>query len=170
MAHIGGVQFATPNGTVTTTQQQTNHADANAKAHAEIIEALYELACWDADQSQSLSDEANAILQDLYWDEDGTGVAASLQEALNEYVSDMPLSVRVRSDWHSPGETFEAAEFEILLSTGGPACRIIGELNRGSVERPVLQHNHWFEPWTESSYDIDTDALLWFCEQFYFGE
>lgn len=157
---------------MTTTQQQTNYADANAKAHAEIIEALYELACWDfstGEVPQPLTETADDILQGLDLIKYGS-YAEAVQLAVTQYVQEMPLSVRVRSDWHSPGETFEAAEFQILLSTGGPACRIIGELNRGSVERPVLQHNHWFEPWPESCYDIDTDALIWFCEQFYFGE
>ena len=161
---------------MTTTQpQQTNHAEDNATSYAKTIEALYELSCWDADQSQPLSDEANAILQDLYWDGDGTGVAASLQEALIEYASEMPLTVLVRSDWHFPDSKMETAEFEILLSTGGPACRIVGQLERGAVAwqagcRPILQHQDWFTPWSDSSYDIDTNALLWFCEQFYYGE
>ena len=86
----------------------------------------------------------------------------------------MPLSVLVRSGWYIPGTApGYAEEFEILLSTGGPACRIIGQLDAGSVAwqsgcRPVMQHQDWFKPWVESSYDIDTNALLWFCEQFYY--
>ena len=154
---------------------QTDRAETNATGHAQTIEALYELHCWDADQSQPLTHEANCILQDLAWDMEGA-TADSLQEAITEYAQEMPLTVLVRSGWYFPGspET-EPAEFEILLSTGGPACRIIGELDGGLVAwqsgcRPVLQHQDWFKPWTESDYDIDTNALLWFCEQFYFGE
>jgi hypothetical protein len=157
-----------------TTATETNHAEANATGHAQTIEALYELHCWDADQSQPLTTEANYILQDLAWDIEGA-TADSLQEAVTEYAQEMPLTVLVRSGWHLPGEDADSEEFEILLSTGGPACRIIGELDRGSVAwqsgcRPILQHQDWFKPWTESSYDIDTNALLWFCEQFYYGE
>lgn len=157
-----------------TTETQPTHAETNATGHAQTIEALYELHCWDADQSQPLTEEANYILQDLAWDIEGA-TADSLQEAVIQYAQEMPLTVLVRSGWHSPGEDADSEEFEILLSTGGPACRIIGELDRGSVAwqsgcRPVIQHQDWFKPWIESSYGIDTNALLWFCEQFYFGE
>ncbi len=156
------------------TTTEANHAERNATGHAQTIEALYELHCWDADTSTPLTDEAKDILAYLAWSNDGS-TADAFQDAVTEYAREIPLSVTVRSDWHFPGEAFTAAEFEILLSTGGPACRIIGELNRGSVAwqsgcRPVMQHQDWFKPWTESSYDIDTNALLWFCEQFYYGE
>ena len=165
-------------GTVTTTQQQQqNHAADNAKSHAETIEALYELHCWDFKTGEvpyALTGAAADVLNDLDWDAE-TGTQDSLKDSVTEYVQQMPLSVQVRSGWHSPGETFETAEFEILLSTGGPACRILGELDRGSVAwqagcQPVIQHQDWFKPWTESDYDVNTDALLWFCEQFYYGE
>ena len=160
-----------------TTETQANHAEANATGHAQTIEALYELSCWDfrtGEVPQALTGAAADLLSDISWDAE-TGTPDSLQEAITEYAQEMPLSVTVRSDWHFPGESLEPAEFQILLSWGGPACRIIGELDRGSVAwqsgcRPVMQHQDWFKPWTESSYDIDTNALLWFCEQFYFGE
>lgn len=165
-------------GTVTTTQpQQTDHAEASATRKGKTIEALYELHCWDfstGETPQPLTGAAAEILSDLGWDAE-TDTQDSLQDSITEYVQQMPLSVLVRSDWHSPGETFIADQFEILLSTGGPACRILGELDRGSVAwqagcRPVIQHQDWFKPWTESTYNVDTDALIWFCEQFYYGE
>ena len=34
-------------------------------------------------------------------------------------IEEDPLSVQVRSGWHSPGEKAESEEFEILLCTGG---------------------------------------------------
>jgi len=151
-----------------------NHAEANATGHAQTIEALYELSCWDGDQETPLTLEAHSVLDDLDWDAK-TGTPETLHEAITDYANEMPLSVTVRSDWHFPGESDEPAEFQILISWGGPSCRIIGQLDRGSVAwqsgcRPVMQHQDWFKPWTESSYDIDTNALLWFCEQFYYGE
>ena len=163
---------------MTTTQpQQANHAEDSATNYAKTIEALYELSCWDfctGEVPQALTGTAAEVLSDLDWDAE-TGTPETLQEAITDYANEMPLTVLVRSDWHFPDSKMEIAEFEILLSTGGPACRIIGELDRGSVAwqsgcRPVLQHQDWFKPWTESSYDIDTNALLWFCEQFYYGE
>jgi hypothetical protein len=161
-----------------TTATDTNHAERNATGHAQTIEALYELHCWDfrtGELPQALTGAAADVLSELDWDVE-TSTPETLQEAITDYANGMPLTVLVRSGWYFPG-AFEAepAEFEILLSTGGPACRIIGELDRGSVAwqsgcRPVMQHQDWFKPWTESSYAIDTNALLWFCEQFYFGE
>ena len=157
-----------------TTETQPTHAETNASGHAQTIEALYELSCWDGDQSQPLTDEAKATLDGLNVSKYGS-YADALQEAVTQYAQEMPLSVTVRSDWHFPGESQEPGEFQILMSWGGPSCRIIGELDRGSVAwqsgcRPVMQHQDWFKPWTEISYDIDTNALLWFCEQFYYGE
>ena len=156
----------------------TNHAERNATGHAQTIEALYELHCWDfrtGELPQALTGAAADLLSDMGWDAE-TGTPDSLQEAVTQYAQEMPLSVLVRSGWHAPGISEQTSEeFEILLSTGGPACRIIGELDRGSVAwqsgcRPVMQHQDWFKPWAEISYDIDIDALLWFCEQFYYGE
>jgi len=160
-----------------TTATDTNHAERNATGHAQTIEALYELHCWDfstGETPQPLTSEANYILQDLAWDMEGA-TADSLQEAIREYAQEMPLTVLVRSGWHLPGEDADSEEFEILLSTGGPACRIIGELDRGSVAwqsgcRPTIQYQDWFKLWSESTYDVDINALLWFCEQLYFGE
>ena len=115
------------------TTTETNHAERNATGHAQTIEALYELSCWDTDQSQPLTLEAHSVLDDLDWDAE-TGTPEILQEAITDYANGMPLSVLVRSGWYIPGTApGYAEEFEILLSTGGPACRIIGQLDAGSV-------------------------------------
>ena len=177
MVHSGGVH--SPHlGTVTTTQQQQqNHAADNAKSYAETIEALHELHCWDfptGELPQALTGAAADVLSDLDWDAENYDLD-SLDYSIMDYVQQMPLTVMVRSDWQPLGGSFQAQEFQILLSTGGPACRILGELDRGSVawqsgRRPVIQYQDWFKPWTESDYDVNTDALLWFCEQFYYGE
>jgi hypothetical protein len=82
-----------------------------------------------------------------------------------------PLSIEVRSDWHSVGEDNNSpTEFRILLYTGGPAVKIIGELDEWmQPERPRLMYQDWFTPWSEYL-DVDPDALLRYCQQFYFGE
>jgi len=166
-----------------TTATDTNHAERNATGHAQTIEALYEISCWDLAPGEipfpggrnRLTEQTAIILDEIGWDA-VKGTPETLQEAITDYANEMPLSVLVRSGWYVPGtREQQPEEFEILLSTGGPACRIIGELDHGSVAwqsgcRPVMQHQDWFKPWTESSYAIDTNALLWFCEQFYFGE
>lgn len=89
-----------------------------------------------------------------------------------ERITEDALSVEVREDWKRPGESATPSEFMVLLSTGGPACRIIGTLDE--YLQPVtarIEFQDWFQPWTvlEDS-PIDQDTLLQYCQQFYFGE
>lgn len=97
----------------------------------------------------------------------------------SEEIQNMPLSVSIRSGWYAPGSADNAPEeFEILLSTGGPACRIHGTLDDHA--EPIsaeLQHQDWGTPWTfcypngdEVADDIDVEeTLLTFARQFYYG-
>lgn len=85
-------------------------------------------------------------------------------------IEEGPLSVQVRDGWRSPGAPSEGAdEYEILLSTGGPALRIYGDLNRGSPTTAELQAQDWFTPWTPVP-DIDSDVLLSYVQNFYFED
>ena len=64
----------------------------------------------------------------------------------------------------------EAAEFCILLTTGGPAVRIRGELDEyNEPRRAWLEVQDWFLPWTEYVC-ADSDVLLNYARCFYFGE
>ena len=93
-----------------------------------------------------------------------------------EQIQEDPLSIEVRSDWHAIGEVHvEPTEYQILLCTGGPACRIEGELN--SHLEPCtarLMHQDWGTPWTEYSRDThqereaDEQVLLAYARQFCF--
>lgn len=77
------------------------------------------------------------------------GECSSLEDAEQRIMED-PLSVEVRSDWCSPGEPFEAGEYRILLATGGPAVRIVGDLGaHGEPSSARLEVQDWFKPWTE---------------------
>src|SRR6516165_543890 len=59
----------------------------------------------------------------------GLGDDEKSEEARDAIMQD-PLSVLVREGWHEPGKDAGAPqEFEILLSTGGPAVRLIGTLD-----------------------------------------
>lgn len=97
------------------------------------------------------------------------------EEAIQQQIDEMPLSVRVRSDWHTPGEAGAAGEYEILLSTGGPAVRITGPLN--SYKDPddaFLQCQDWGTPWQPVAVDRETQLALHyfahnFAQIFYFG-
>jgi|TARA_Y100000310_G_scaffold290034_1_gene316891 hypothetical protein len=94
----------------------------------------------------------------------------TLTDNILERCHEMPLTVQVRSGWYSPGGESEAVEYEILLGTGGPAVRIIGDLDaHGHPHDAELQGQDWFTPW-ERTPGQDQDALLTFASMFYFGE
>lgn len=86
-------------------------------------------------------------------------------------IQEDPLSVEVRSGWYSQGcpDDAKPQEFVILLSTGGPATRIRGELQNGEPTRAWIEAQDWGTPWTQYI-GGDQETLLTYCRQFYFGE
>lgn len=84
-------------------------------------------------------------------------------------IRDSVLSVMVRDGWHSPGQPSEDGpeEYEILLSTGGPACRIFGLLDKhGTPETAEMQVQDWGTHWTY--YPTPQAPLVDFASHFYF--
>jgi len=60
-------------------------------------------------------------------------------------------------------------EYELLLTTGGPALRIWGTLNEHcEPERAELQMQDWGTPW--GRYPAPEATLLEFARCFWFGE
>lgn len=115
------------------------------------------------------------------WEEENAAELAELSEAAGDYgdreaaeqaIQEDPLSVEVRSDWHAPGEDTEPTHFSILLCTGGPAVRILGELGGyGTPACAWLEYQDWGTPWTERvNQPGDMDTLLTYAQQFYFAE
>lgn len=96
------------------------------------------------------------------------------EDECRERILEGPLSLEVRSDWHTPGDQdgTAPAEYLLLLSTGGPALRIVGGLDRGEPTSARLEHQDWGTPWTEMPlYEADDRAaLLAYVGCFYFGE
>lgn len=111
-------------------------------------------------------------------------------EEARRAIEEDALSVQVRSGWYQPGAAIEdttPSEYEILLCTGGPACRIIGELDEhGQPSTARMEVQDWFQPWTEirplverkitaeypgcqENYDSEP-ILLDYARCFYFGE
>lgn len=141
---------------------EISHAEQNARSWMEsIIEMVSAL-----DEPEQ-DDDGNDIPRTI----DGDEVT---QEEAQERIQESPLSVEVRSGWCSLAEWADAPqpeEFCVLLSTGGPALRIIGDLNHhGEPECPRLEYQDWGTPWTEAFGDwVDDDALLTYCQQFCFG-
>ena len=84
------------------------------------------------------------------------------------------ISVEVRSIWASVGDYADECktpgEYLILLTTGGPAVRIRGELDeRGEPTRAWLEVQDWFKPWTEYHQPGLGELLLTYSRCFYFG-
>ena len=95
------------------------------------------------------------------------------KETARDTIQEDPLSVEVRGGWHNPGQASDDREYFILLSTGGPACRIIGELNQHhEPETARVEYQDWGTPWTEyrDTTADDDAAILEYAQQFYFGE
>jgi hypothetical protein len=134
---------------------------------AGVAEQTAALAAAEAALS-AWAEENEAELAEL---EDAAGGCENEDEA-RRAIDDDPLSVEVRSGWHSLGETLQPAEFQILLCAGGPAVRILGELDGDNQPcRAWLEYQDWGTPWTEyHGENADQAVLLSYAGNFYFGE
>lgn len=115
-------------------------------------------------EATTLEELQKLILEELTEDELGFD-----EEEARRTIEEDPLSVQVRSGWHTPGAEAEAEEYEILLGTGGPATRIRGDLDRGQPQTARLEVQDWFKPWTEYL-AAEEDTLLKYASVFYFGD
>lgn len=101
------------------------------------------------------------------------GTDEAIEEA-RDLILESPLSVEVRSVWHTPGsaDVFDD-DYKILLCTGGPAVQIRGTLGRYSEpDSAWLEYQDWGTPWTrynQTTSDED-ESLLEYARQFYFGD
>ncbi len=146
-------QLESASGESTDGDQSPNEATAKA-----------ELDTWDEENGEELAELVKSSQPD--------GDAMKDADEARERIQEGPLSVEVRSGWTSPGETMEAEDFCILLSTGGPALRIRGELDQYKQPcRAWLEYQDWGTPWTEYHGDgCENSTLLTYCRQFYFGD
>lgn len=76
------------------------------------------------------------------------------EDDARERIQEDPLSVEVRSGWES----------------GGPAVRIMGEIDRGEPCRAWIEYQDWGTPWTHAYGVIEHETLLTYCREFYFGD
>lgn len=164
-----------------TTQEKDTRAKDQAKAQLEsIVDMVKRLKhCQDCDGEEcELTDREIYAGINLSYKEGDQATEEERQEYHNEEaarqsIQEDPLSVQIRGGWHNPGEKDEAMEYEILLCTGGPACRIMGELGEhNEPDTAVIEYQDWFTPWEtyhNTNGDEDT-ALLFYARQFYFEE
>lgn len=113
---------------------------------------------WISFQPAALADPDEA--EELAELESVAGDCEDAEDAERRIIED-PLSIEYRGTWQ-PGETPEPADAILLLTTGGPAVRIIAELGRGGVTRARLQVQDWFTAWTDVPDDSAT--LIRYCE------
>lgn len=129
-------------------QQQLSPGQDNARGHVATVCNLYAKYMEASITSDAAADE----------------VAEEAQE--------LALSVQVQSGWQTPGQQLSPEEGCILLTTGGPALRLLVELDVDAAPCGVeLQWADWGTPWqcfplTEA----EDQAMAWFAEQFWYGE
>jgi hypothetical protein len=158
-------------------RKEEDHAYQNAQAWAQsIAEMVAALEC-DYAELDALTEEGTACSDkprhvELIAEATIDGYIMKDADEARDRIQQSPLSVEIRSGWTAPGEAMEAEDFCILLSTGGPALRIRGELNQHKEpDRAWLEYQDWGTPWTEYHGDgCEHETLLTFCRQFYFGE
>jgi hypothetical protein len=140
------------------TENEQNHAIENARAHVEGITEIMALI------DKAGAESCHVEYEGSEYDYDG----------LCERAQEDALAVSVRGPWHTPGEyDNKPSEYLVLLSCGGPACRITGDLNQyGQPDSARVEWQDWGTPWTEYR-DTTTeqdDAVVAFVRLFYFGE
>ena len=139
---------------MTTTKE--NHALNNAISTMETMVENYETGSYIEQSNVTTQDQEEKL------------------EEIRESILNSALSVEFRSGWYSSlydrVRIGEPAEFKILLTWGGPALRVIGEIEENYAVNPKLQYQDWGTLWTDLEITGDQqDALNWFCNCFYFG-
>lgn len=157
-----------------------NHAVQNAEGWVGSIAAM--VAALECDYSRldelknidsaDMTKEEAEEMRELVEESTIDGDEMEKREDAEQRIQESALSVEVRDDWRAVGDDVgDAVEFQILLSTGGPALRIMGELDEHNQPRRAwLEYQDWGTPWTHHVVKDFAEVLLMFCQQFYFGE
>jgi len=151
----------------TTTTIETDHAKDQSRAQYECLSEMVERLEHCNECSEDF-DSGDCEFADRFDNEEEFDEYHNEDKARQDIDED-PLEVSVRSGWCSGPDDMFAEDFLILLCTGGPACRIRGELDNGSPYRAWLEYQDWGTPWTQY-FDAEQDTLLAYAQNFYFGE
>ena len=136
-----------------TTTTKTNHALQNALGHMQSMVEYFETGSYIESQNVTTNEDEEKL------------------EQIREEILNSALSVEFRSGWYSSlDDELIPEEFKILLTWGGPALRIIGEIEENYAVNPKLQYQDWGTLWTDFKITEDQQkALNWFCNCFYLG-
>ena len=169
---------------------ETNHAKEQAGLQMSSIRDMLAAVNCDYGRLEELreeladleseANEASSLLND--WHKENAEELSELvaaaagdcegEDSARERIQEHPLCIQVRSGWHMPGDSdVEHGEFEILLCTGGPAVRIMGDLDdHGQPTRAYMQYQDWNTPWTDYYESGAGDELLEYATHFFYGE
>ena len=164
-----------------TEEKKLSHSEARAKTQLEGIVAMvkrlrHAQECKGGDGCPLTGAEINEAFD---WRPDDPAHPTKkereeyhAEDKAQEAIQEDPLSVQVRSGWQNLGEPLTAAEYEILLRTGRPAVRIIGDLDQyGQPDRARLQHQDGGAPWQEySTHGEDNATILAYAQELFYGE
>lgn len=181
------------------TDKEENHGLEQARAQYSSICEMVAALSVDYDRLADLKDERESLAYDAVmsgqdsaerimaeaalrkWDEENGAELKELseaagdcesQDAARDRIQEDPLCVEVQSGWYNPcslEDTPPPEEFQILLCTGGPAVRIMGELDEnGTPTRAWMEYQDWGTPWTRF-FGTDQETLLAYASEFYFG-
>ena len=147
------------------------HAIGNANSHLDSLNALGVLLGF-IDSGANFEELAT-----LEGDDDFDGDGAKFREACaelgqdTEYVTDEDEARSIIDEYglavewiakrggHDTSWSFWG--FEWLLSTGGPACRVVARCDEhGHCESARIEWQDWFQPWTALDADVQDNALL----------
>ena len=137
---------------------ETNHALRNAQAHISgWVDAFAQYQALDNEDAKEVELDGETIT-------DASEISTRMQEGA--------LAVEVQSGWYTPGTPLKPTEFQVLVSTGGPAFRIIGELDQYNQPSNVrAEHQDWGTQWIEVELsNEEQEAVDWFAGLFYYGE
>ena len=155
----------------------SEHAHHQAEAQLKNILALVERLnhARECDGEEECSADHKTLAAGL-----GLSPAAELtHEDLRDYhdedkvmsaILEDPLEVLVRSEWHGMGDSYPPMQYCILLCTGGPAVRIIGDLSleHRTPESCTLQYQDWFTEWMDYPLSKnEIELVLTYVQQFF---
>ena len=149
-------------------------AEQLAKNHLETIELWYEVLVWcqtNNDPKELSWPARRFLIKEMDWADDPDHERVA--DGIYDMVQEDPLEVQIREDWHNLNQFAEAAEYMILISTGGPALRLTGRLalirQCFEPESAGLEYQDWGTPWTYYP-EESGDALIWYASQFCWGD